>query len=203
MLASWREPRKRQDGPRSSGRLSCQSMQNCMISELWRRSRFRRWILAATPHPKRSRGTSGAPERMALPTRVSGTQVGNASRSSTRTARQILSRRGTLTTTGMARASTSCVMPDQGLFSVSSICRPILSDRISWASGRVLYGSGSTVSVKFPHQPSPVHGGLCPAKPGPCTAGYMASPLAWPKSPGGRHHHPFHRHRRPARIRPA
>jgi hypothetical protein len=40
-------------------------------------------------HLKRSRGTSGARDRTGLPTRASGIPVGNASRSSTRTARQI------------------------------------------------------------------------------------------------------------------
>jgi hypothetical protein len=33
---------------------------------------------------------------------------------------------------------TLSVMPDQGLFFASSICHPILSDRMSWASGQVL-----------------------------------------------------------------
>lgn len=98
-------------------------MQICMISELWRGSRFRSSILTATPHLKRSRGSSGARGRTELPTRASGIPVGNASRSSTRTARQIPSRGGTSTITGMGRALTSSVTPDRGLFSVSSTCQ--------------------------------------------------------------------------------
>ena len=177
-----------------------------MISELGRGSRFQRSIPTATSHPKRSRGTSGARDRTGLPTRASGMPVENALRSSTRTARQTPCKGGTSTITGMARGLTSCVMPDQGRFSVSSICRPILSDRMSWGFRPSAVGSASTElpASRFmsAHQPSRVHEGLCPAKPGPCRAGCTASPLAWRKSPAGRHHHPFHRHRRPARTRP-
>src|SRR3546814_6136871 len=63
---------------------------------------------------------------------------GEASRSSTQTARRTPYRGGTSTITGKARGLTSSVMPAQGRFSGSSICRPILSDRIDWVSGRVL-----------------------------------------------------------------
>jgi hypothetical protein len=114
--------RKRLAGPRSSGKSSCQSMQTCMISELGRGSRFRRSIPTAMPHLKRSRGTSGARDRTGLHTRASGIQVGNVSRSSTRTARQTRSRGGTSTITGTARALTLSAMPDPGLFFASLTC---------------------------------------------------------------------------------
>jgi hypothetical protein len=148
---------------------------------LCRQNRPRRWILTATRHLKLSLPTSGARDQTGLPTRASGIPVGNASLSSTRTARQTPSKGGTSTTTGMARALTLSAMPVRGLFSVSSICRPILSDRMSWPSGRVLYdlrAQGAASRLKSARQPSRVHEGLCPAKPGPCTAGYTVSPLA-------------------------
>lgn len=171
-----------------------------MISGLRRGSRFRRSIPTTMQHLRRSRSPSGQQDRTGLPTRAPGIRVGNASRSSTQTAHQIPCRRVISTITGMASALTLSVMPDQGLFSASSICPPILTDRMRWAVGcpRKAPASG----LKSAHEPSRSHAGLCPAKLGPCTAGYTVSPLAWRKSPKGRHHHPFHRHKRPARIRP-
>ena len=138
MPASWHGLGKHLAGLRSSGKSSCPSMQNCMIFVLWQASRFRRSTPTPMPHLKRSRGTSRARDRMELSTRVSGIQMENASRSSTLTARQTPFRDGTSTIIGMASALTSSVMLELGLFSVSSICRPIPSDRIGWVSGRVL-----------------------------------------------------------------
>jgi hypothetical protein len=119
MLASWHGQRKHLAGPRSSGRSSCQSMLTCMISELQMQNRPRCWTLTATRHLKLSLPISGARDQTGLPTRASGIPVGNASLSSTRTARQIPSKGGTSTTTGMARALTLSAMPVRGLFSVS------------------------------------------------------------------------------------
>ena len=94
-------------------------MLTSMICDPPRESRFPRSIPTAMPHPKRSRGSSGAWDQTGLPTRASGIPVEIASLSSTRTARQIPFKGGTSTTTGMAHALTLSAMPVRELFSVS------------------------------------------------------------------------------------